>query len=332
MVLSMLLLSGTLTLAQQDDYFWYPVWHPTEDIIAVTNGAAVRLYSSDFTQLLDEYPLVEQVSAGLRPGHMAWSPDGTMLAVSLTGEGIPFKLQVWSLQTGQRLIQIDRVITDVPFVWGDASDRIGLVHSADQGDDTIRVYAIPGGALVQEFAPASPSNIQAFAWSPAKNQALVYLAGANPGLYAVDTISGVFTLINRDFNRDYRYQYNPSGSLIAGGQSADVTVVEVLDTDTFEVVTTLVGHSDWVFKISWINDNTIATVSWDETTRFWNAETGQQLVSFQTGLTTAPTFSPDDTLFVATSIDENTYVRDVATGAVVAILDGSDTATTTLTP
>ena len=55
-------------------------------------------------------------------------------------------------------------------------------------------------------------------------------------------------------------------------------MVYVYDAKTFEVKSSLSGHSDWVFSVAWSPDGTkLAGGSKDKTVCIWEAATGKQL-------------------------------------------------------
>ncbi|MBK9125235.1 MAG: hypothetical protein IPM16_19225 [Chloroflexi bacterium] len=127
------------------------------------------------------------------------------------------------------------------------------------------------------------------------------------------------------FQLGSRFTYNSDGSLIAGVPRSNDSVVEVWNTETFDVVTTLSGHTSWIAAISWATNTTLATVSDDETTRIWDAQTGQQLDVLDTGYTSTPDFSPDGSLFAAAAIDQVNVIREVIGGDVLAALGSTTT-------
>lgn len=306
--------------------FQNPVWHPDQDIIAVTNRERICFYSGDFSQLLDEYVLVTDPAAKPRIGHMDWSPDGTMIAVSLLGEEVVPALQVWDFQSGLMIAEIMDISPQAPFSWGMQSDRIAAVHVVGLGYDTIRIYGIPGAELIQEFDPGD--QIVSIEWSPDNRQIALDLSGENAGLYEVNIQTGVFTkspvrLFDDLFGSELTY--NADGSALIGLQGTEVTFATVLDASTFQIITTLDGHTDRVIDI-YQDDGNLVTVSADGITLFWDIATATPIAKFQTGRIYTVSFSPDGRYFVADSSDLDTSaVWDSASGEIVAVLDNQIT-------
>lgn len=326
-----LLLLVLMPYSAQAQYsrFQEPVWHPTENIIAVTNAARIRFYSSDFSELLDEYTLATIQSATLGIGEMAWSPDGTMIAVSIQGDNVAPELQVWDFQRGQRVTRITQLWPAALFSWGAQSDRIALVHMQGLGYETVRIYKIPSGALIQEFDPTpngEMGQISTLVWSPDNRQMALDFARANEDLYFLDVETGNFTESPIPLISDIdtpRYVYSPDSRQLMGIQRGDDKVLTIIDTETYQVTQTLGEHTDRILNINW-TEAYILTTDVSGITRLWNPVTTELVAAFQTGPSGSSSFSPGGSLFVADSFDLDTVVvRDSTTGDIVAQLDES---------
>lgn len=316
-ILGLLASSFYIPIKAQYSDFQAPAWHPSQDIIAVTNGTQIRLYPSDFSVILDEYNLVSNPEASLiRHGEMRWSPDGTMLAISITGNDVTPVLQIWNLQTGQLVTTIESIVVDEPFSWNSDSTQIVVIHARGLGDEVIRVFDVTSGGLLQEFVPPSPATIGSLMWSQDGGTMAFHLAGDNEGTFILDVDTDTFTQSPVNFNPSIGYQLSPTGSFLAGVINWDDTDIQVLDIMTLQIDEVLAGHTDRIRSITWI-DNAIVTVGRDETTRFWNPMTGQQIRQLNTGLISDPSFNADGTLFVSNTDDNTIYVRDSVTGAII---------------
>lgn len=84
-----------------------------------------------------------------------------------------------------------------------------------------------------------------------------------------------------------------------GNETIDIAIC---DTKHFQDQFILHGHTDSIIWIGWSPDETlIATVSWDQTIRVWDATTGQQTYKFLTSAQNwTGAFSPDSKYFAAT--------------------------------
>jgi WD40 repeat protein/DNA-binding SARP family transcriptional activator len=115
--------------------------------------------------------------------------------------------------------------------------------------------------------------------------------------------------------------FSPDGmSFLSSGE--DPTVVEVWRVDPFELMFTLVGHTDSVFDAVFDpSGSRIATASGDGTVRVWNAADGQLDVTFDVeGLPLVPAFSNDGSLLAATSIEGPVRVWDLETEREIRVL------------
>ena len=91
-------------------------------------------------------------------------------------------------------------------------------------------------------------------------------------------------------------------------------------------VRTLSGHDSWVQGVAFSSRGLIATASWDNTARIWDAATGACLATLagHTGTVEAVAFSPDGALLATASGDATARVWDAATGAHLVTLAGHD--------
>ncbi|HEY2285659.1 MAG TPA: WD40 repeat domain-containing protein, partial [Streptosporangiaceae bacterium] len=90
---------------------------------------------------------------------------------------------------------------------------------------------------------------------------------------------------------------------------------------------TLSGHDSWVFDVAFSpRGDVIATASWDETARIWDAAGGACLVTLagHGGTVEAVAFSPSGTLLATGSGDATARVWDAVTGAHLATMAGHD--------
>lgn len=119
--------------------------------------------------------------------------------------------------------------------------------------------------------------------------------------------------------------FSPDGmSFLSSGE--DATVVDVWRVDPFELMFTLVGHTDKVFDAVFDpSGSRIATASRDGTVRVWNAGNGQLGITFDVeGLPLVPAFSNDGSLLAATSIEGPVRVWDLETKREIQVLAPPD--------
>ena len=72
--------------------------------------------------------------------------------------------------------------------------------------------------------------------------------------------------------------WSPCGQWLASGGDDGMVYIYDSDAKTFEVKSSLSGHSAWVKSVAWSPDGTkLASGSRDKTVRIWEAATGKQL-------------------------------------------------------
>lgn len=331
LLLAMFLFVGSIATkpleAQVITPFHWPQFHPTEDIIAVTNGETIRIYTSDFVSLLKEYKLMEGEYPGItRVGFMKWSPDGNMLAISFLNSSLIPRLQIWELDSDKRLLDLENIDLNQPIFWGMNSDYI---VATDKGlKYNIRFYEVPSGDVIEEIVP---SYFSQFAWNAAVNQALL-AKGPKYDFRVLNTLTHEIVEIDYIFNSGYPYEYNPSGTLIAGIDADNDELITIYDTHTYTRFNTLIGHQDTVFSVSWFNDTILVSNGRDRTVRFWNVQNGKNFSTFNVAGYSPFSFNHDKTLIAFAEDDNRIHVRDMATGEDVAVLGESNVSVSSLMP
>ncbi|MCP5116036.1 MAG: WD40 repeat domain-containing protein, partial [bacterium] len=285
----------------------------------------------------------------LKPGgplrSVAWSPDGTRLAVGsgdnsvyvLTPEGRVLwrgrghtqnvwsvawspdgrrmasgsqdnTVRLWDATTGTSLLTAEGHTDSVYAVaWSPAGRRL----ASGSYDKIVRVWDPTNGNLLAQFN-GHQSAVEGVAWSP---DGLRLASAAWDETVAIwDADSGT-RLLQYDGHKDTvtSVAWSPDGQRIASG-SYDQTI-HVWNAATGKVLQQCNGHSNQVWSVAWLPDGGhLASGSWDNTVRLWNPENGQQITQVGThdNYIWSVAFSPDGTRLASASSDETIALWDVS--------------------
>jgi len=117
--------------------------------------------------------------------------------------------------------------------------------------------------------------------------------------------------------------FSPDGKYVAEGGGG--SSVQLIDTDSWNVVRTFEGHTDKVLSVAFSPDRKLlASGSDDNTIKLWDVSTGKQVrtLSGHTDSVLSVAFSPDGKLLASGSSDDTIKLWDVSTGQEVRTLSG----------
>ncbi|CAG9970422.1 unnamed protein product [Clonostachys byssicola] len=123
-----------------------------------------------------------------------------------------------------------------------------------------------------------------------------------------------------------KFVYVPGGRLRTNDVDVwDINIVSTSDFQSDRIV--LHGHTDLITWTGWNHDESLfASVSWDETIRVWDANTGDQRFCFKTTRQNwTGRFSPDSKYFVATCGTGATHIYNMSDGSTVWVYEREGT-------
>jgi WD40 repeat protein len=258
-------------------------------------------------------PIETIVRPPYQPQCVAYSPDGTLLAV---GSG----------NVTEIVDAIDGTILRIlrghhGRVRGVAFSPDGTHLATASHDRTARIWDTTTGATLTTLT-GHDNWVTAVAFSPDGTHLATASADRTAQIWDTTTGATLTTLTGHD-NWVTAVAFSPDGTHLATA-SHDRTA-QIWDTTTGATLTTLTGHGSWVTGVAFFPDGTrIATTSRDSTTRIWDSTTGATLTTL-TGhgsWVTGVAFFPDGTRIATTSRDCTTRIWDTTTGADLSILTG----------
>jgi WD40 repeat protein len=304
-------------------------WNPRQDIIAATDGYTIKLYNPSFA-LIDQVVVVSDPNLDIETRGMEWSPDGSRLALVIYG--ISFDLtgtvvQIWDMTDLQLLTQIPNISFQPGIAWSPDSTQIAVVY-ASLLRDVVHIHDAQNGALLSEFFHTSEArNITQLAWSSDGSQ-IAFAERGYVQIWNAATQQYITTFPNR-INDEIRLAYSPTDSRWAFIDLDNPTDILIWDTTTFQLVRRLQGHTKPIYTFTW-GSGGIISVSFDDTTRVWDPDTGATKAVIPSGVTFMLSWNPDGTLFVTTDEAIGVYIRDAMTGDIVAVLGGGPPCTPTI--
>ena len=274
------------------------VWDANSGEIAFTHIAELRrhwlssiVFSSDWklnVRATDIVPSLKEHLDGIKS--VAFSPDGSTLAIALRDWGDQSAIQLWDTRTGEIILTLE----------GHWNPRDTYVAFSPDGD----MFASAGGwdSMVRLWdtrtrehlgsPETSTSGLRCIAFSPDgstmawNRRGLVQFWNRRTGVY------------NRPYvghpEQVYSVAFSPDGDTLATG-SLDGTI-RLWDVRTRELKQTLFGHRSGVTSVIFSPDGfTLASGSQDKTIRLWDAHTGEhrQALSGQLAEITSLAFSHD---------------------------------------
>lgn len=283
-------------------------WSEDARLIASCSQDMVRVWSVEGGQ--DIFILAsgdENVFNGL-----AWSPDGTFLAVASSEQGVivlnasngSFIRSFRPLQ--EHAMQVNGV------TWSPNGTRIASANN----DRTVQVWDAASGnnlATYQAAAeyptlPGGQAVIDAVAWSP---DGLYIVSGTSNGIvctWNADT-EEIYNFFNWNYLRSINAVAWSPNSLYIASASDDATVHILKNTGGLPFVYT--GHTTRVTAVAWSpNGKRIASADVGGKVLIWNAFTGKNTLTYQGNPqgVNALAWSPDGRFIAAGSLDHSVKI------------------------
>ena len=271
-----------------------------------------NVFAQNYTQWHLPEGAKARLGKGEITGNVAYSPDGTRLAVASS-----IGVWIYDAQTFKTLNLLTGHGAPIASV---AFSHDGQIIAGGGWNEIIRFWDAETGSLLHTLS--AQEDIVSIAFSPDGKT----LAGSNVDgiIHLWDTNTGEHlwapTKTDRTFSGDLpvmeNVAFSPDGKTLASSSLTDNTV-RLWDAETGNLLHTLIGHTDNVNSVAFSPDgNTIASAGgWaDETVRFWDTDTGSPLRTLAVHQDVDNVaFSPDGKTLASVS-GGKFFLLDVGTG------------------
>jgi WD40 repeat protein len=324
-----------------------PTWPSQVEVWSTTDASLIRTL---------------EIEAGYTPHALAYSHDGTRLAVGATGSRA---LTLWDTATGDLVEELaapgvmslservafaagdDLILAEQPFgvtqvyaltptrtlrtlsghagsVWDVAIHPQGWEALSAGDDATVRRWEWQTGAQVGQLMP-QPERVYVVAYSPQGDSVLVAGEDGEARLYDPNG-DGLRLTLTGHRGAIFAAVFRPDGrELATAGQDG---TVRVWDSSTGAPQWTVEGLTEGLDALAYSPDGSLlaggAGAGPSTTVYLWDAYTGEEVLRLTGHRSTiaALAFSPDGTLLASGSWDQTIKLWDVTTGDGVATLEG----------
>jgi WD40 repeat protein len=235
---------------------------------------------------------------------VVFAPDGRTLA---TG-GWDGKVCLWDTGSGQRQTTLDwsdSFVNSLAFT----PDGRHLYGCCGKG---IKRWQVAGTEEPTLLETEHPDTVWSVAVSP---DGKTLVSGGAKGSFRVSDLHTGLVRVSRKQRGGIRtLVFAPDGGTLAATVGRSVLLCE---TETFKERAALKGHGDCVIAVAFTPDGrSLATASWDQTIRTWDAATGQQTASFdwELGRTFTVAVAPDGMTAAAGGERPHIVLWDLPTG------------------
>ena len=225
--------------------------------------------TDDYTQWRLPERAKARLGKGSITGNVAFSPDGTRLAV-----GSSIGIWIYDVRPGEEK-ELDLFTGDTEVVNALAFSPDGTLLASGGSDKTVRLWDVNTGQQIGTFI-GHTWTITAIAFSPDGST-----LATGSGFWDIDRIEmepvwDIQTEKHRKTFRGYTgtftsLAYAPDGKTLAAGSRRGIGFL--WEARTRHPIAKLIGHTSHISALSYTSDgNTIATIGRDGTVRLWNAD------------------------------------------------------------
>ena len=263
---------------------------------------SLNTFAQDYTQWGLPEGAKMRLGKGRLSGSIAYSPDGTRLAVAS-------EIGIWLYETATH--QEVALLTGHAFaVFSVAFSPDGQTIASGNSDGTVRLWDTYTGEHKQTLK-GHTNLVFSVAFSP--DGQTIASASKDYTVRLWDTYTGEHKqTLKGHTNLVFSVAFSPDGHTIASA-SRDGTV-RLWDAHTGEHKQSLKGHTEWVYSVAFSPDgHTIASASEDGTVRLWDMHTGEhkQTLTGHTSQVYSVAFSPDGHTIVSTSFASGSWSDEV---------------------
>jgi WD40 repeat protein len=296
--------------------------NPVGDILAFSKNEVVYFYSTDTLEPLQPLTIPETLLAG----HLAWSPDGSYIALGSDS------VYIFDLSTGELIATFNESQHLLKILWSeDSRYLIGLAFSGLYVWDIEQAAQI--NILFEEVSPIQIEfdlSIQLALLSDnliitQRNQLFVWdFLGTNPPDLVAEREEGQ-TFKTVTISPDLQY--------LATGNNINSSI-EIWDTSTWEIETTLQPRPVGFRDMEWSSDGSILAISGEQvpgcTVAVWNIiplSDTFEYVGINPGWVSNITWMPNYHILFAALNDGTVYKWDVQTEQLLGIIETDNIST-----
>ena len=248
---------------------------------------------------------------------VVWSPDGRLIA----GFNTAGQVFLWDPLSGQRLHTLPETGAVTKLAWSVDSEQLAV-----GGDDAhfVRVWDVENLQPLLDVTDFQ-DRLLSISWSPTKQQLLIISGGEAPFLLDVSSGQRLFALGDaRD--RGGIAVWSPDGDYLA--LSSHVRrrgsyIARIWQVADGKVMALLHGHTDRIKEIRWLpRSQRVMTMATDQTTRLWEALTGEEryVLDARVFNLELASFDPSDVGAIVADEDQIAWVWNLAYGLPIDVV------------